>query len=83
MLSMNLHQCQMMLEAQLGDDSLLMFIRIGKQLIVNRSYIYQINILKQELVMSDMTFNEVFTLKASKEALKELKAYLEKGIKKI
>ena len=74
--TMNLAHCQQ-LEQQLGDDAET-FIRIGRQLIINRAYIYKINVNKQQLVMSDMMLNQAFTLSASKEALKQLKEYMEK-----
>ena len=74
--TMNLAHCQQMMEEQLGKEAMT-FIRLGKQLIINRAYIYMINVNKQMLVMSDMAFNEAFTLQASKEALKQLKALLE------
>lgn len=74
--TMNLAHCQQLLEEQLGKEAAT-FIRIGKQLIVNRAYIYKINVNKQQLVMSDMALNHAFSLQASKEALKQLKALLE------
>ena len=53
------------------------FINDLKSLIINRSYIYYINIPKQKLILSDVnTFNHTVT--ASKEALKQLKELLEK-----
>ena len=53
------------------------FIRVGKSVIINRSYIHYINIPKQRLVLSDLaTFNH--SVSASKEALKNLKDYIEK-----
>lgn len=75
----NLSQCQKIIEAQLKEEAST-FIRIGKSLIINRDYIYKINITKQLLVLSDMSFNESFSLVASKEALKQLKILLEKEI---
>lgn len=54
-----------------------MFIRVGKSLIVNRKYIYIINIVSQELVLSGNRLKADFKLKASKEALKQLKALME------
>ncbi len=75
----NLSQCQKIIEAQLKEEAST-FIRIGKSLIINRDYIYKINITKQLLVLSDMSFNESFNLVASKEALKQLKILLEKEI---
>ena len=74
--TMNLAHCQELLEHQLGKEADT-FIRIGKQLIINRAYIFKINVQKQTLVMSDMVLNQAFSLSASKEALKQLKVYLE------
>lgn len=74
--TMNLAHCQQMMEEQLGKEAMT-FIRIGKSLIVNRAYIFKINITKQQLVMSNMEVNQAFTLQASKEALKQLKALIE------
>lgn len=79
--TMNLAHCQQLIEQQLGKEAET-FIRIGKQLIVNRAYIFKINVNHQQLVMADMALNEAFTLQASKEALKQLKTYLESTIGK-
>ncbi len=54
-----------------------MFVRVGKSLIVNKNYVYSINITSQDLKLMDHRMNQVFKLKASKEALKELKTILE------
>ena len=65
-----------MLSFQLGQIEK---IRIGKSLIINRSYIYYINVPKQKLVLSDVaSFSH--TMSASKEALKLLKELIEKEI---
>jgi DNA-binding LytR/AlgR family response regulator len=79
--SMNLAHCQQLIEKQLGKQAE-MFIRIGKQLIINREYICKVNVNKQILIMSDIVLNHAFTLSASKEALKQLKLYLESTIGK-
>ena len=79
--TMNLAHCQQLIEEQLGKEAET-FIRIGKQLIINRAYIFKINVNKQQLVMSDMALNHAFTLQASKEALKQLKTYLESTVGK-
>lgn len=50
------------------------YTRIGRKYIVNNSYIMQINILKQQLVLSDMDVIKPITLNVSKEALKLLKS---------
>lgn len=79
MLSFQLGQIEKMIASQLGSDGN-SFIRIGKSLIINRSYIYYINVPKQKLVLSDVTtFSHTVT--ASREALKQLKELLEKEAK--
>ena len=76
MVSYQLGQIEKLISSQLGSEGTV-FIRIGKSLIINRSYIYYINIPKQKLILSDVnTFNHTVT--ASKEALKQLKELLEK-----
>ena len=74
--TMNLAHFQQMIEEQLGREAMT-FIRIGKQLIVNRAHIFKINPNKQQLIMSNMDVNIAFDLQASKEALKQLKALIE------
>ena len=79
MLSYQLGQIEKMISTQLGSEGNI-FIRIGKSLIINRSYIYSINIPKQKLTLSDVaSFSHSVT--ASKEALKQLKELLEKEVK--
>ena len=79
MLSYQLGQIEKMISTQLGNEGNI-FIRIGKSLIINRSYIYYINISRQKLTLSDVaSFNHSVT--ASKEALKQLKELLEKEVK--
>ena len=65
---------------QLADASL--FIRIGKGLIINREYIYKINVGKQALILSDMKIEHTFVLSASKEALRQLKGLVENEMEK-
>lgn len=74
--TMNLAHCQQLMEEQLGKEAMT-FIRLGKQLIVNRAYIFKINPTKQQLIMSNTEVNNAFTLQASKEALKQLKTLVE------
>lgn len=79
MLSYQLGQIEKMILSQLGNEGN-NFIRIGKSLIINRSFIYYINITKQKLTLSDVaSFSHTVT--ASKEALKQLKELLEKEAK--
>lgn len=79
MLSYQLGQIEKMIGSQLGADGKV-FIRIGKSLIINSSYIYHINIPRQKLILSDVDkFNH--TVQASKDALKQLKELLEQEAK--
>ena len=75
MVSYQLGQIEKMISEQLGTDGNI-FIRIGKSLIINRAFIYYINIPKQKLVLSD-TRSVNHTVTASKEALKQLKELIE------
>lgn len=50
------------------------YVRIGKKYIVNSQYIFQINVLRQKLVLTDQINPTVYSLPVSKEALKSLKA---------
>ena len=70
-LTMNLSHTEEALAAQLGEQAK-RFMRIGKRFIVNMSYIYQVDIQKQQLTLSD--YNRfVYQLPISKEALKTVK----------
>lgn len=51
-----------------------LFVRIGKRYIVNRSYIFQINVLRQRLTLTDFNSPAVYELNISKEALRNLKS---------
>jgi DNA-binding LytR/AlgR family response regulator len=80
MLSYQLGQIEKMISSQLGKEYGHMFIRIGRSIIINRSYVYYINVPRQQLKLSDIkTFSH--TLSASKEALKQLMEEIEKSIK--
>lgn len=50
-----------------------MFIRIGKRYIVNKNFIFRINVLKQKLVLSDLESPYIIELTVGKEALRNLK----------
>jgi DNA-binding LytR/AlgR family response regulator len=80
-LTLNLGTLQSLIEAQLRDEAC-WFVRIGKSLIINRNYIYVINVANQQLTMSDTGFREKYKLRASQEALRELKKMLELTLKK-
>ena len=76
MVSVQLGQIERLIESQLGIFGR-MFIRIGKSLIINRDYIYYININQQRLELNDKV-NQKYTVQASREALKQLKVVIEK-----
>lgn len=77
--SFNLSSFEKILEHQLQTKAEI-FIRIGRSFIINSNYIYTIHITKQELILSDSSFSEKFTLQISKEALKALKTIIENFI---
>ena len=79
MLSFQLGQIEKMCAEQLGSEGSI-FVRIGKSLIINRSYIYYINIQKQKLTLSD-TASFSHTVSASKEAVKQIKELLEQEVR--
>lgn len=68
---MNLSHMQQVLSENLKEKATV-FARVGKRHIVNHTYVYQINVLRQKLVLSDGE-NFTFQLDVSKEALKQLK----------
>lgn len=70
--SVSLSAIERLLEEQLKENAR-QFVRIGRQYIVNRYFIFQINVLKQRLLLSNMESLPVFSLSVSKEALKVLK----------
>lgn len=50
------------------------FVRIGKRYVINSAYLFQINVLRQRLVLSDLASPYTATLSVSKDALRKLKA---------
>lgn len=65
------------IEKMLNDDRMrgktIPFVRLGRSLIVNLTFILQINVLKQELCLSDMKSAPVYKVTVPKEVLKSLK----------
>lgn len=68
---MNLAQMQQILSERLKERANI-FARVGKKYIINHTFVFQINVLKQKLTLSDGA-NFAYTLDISKEALKNLK----------
>lgn len=70
-ITVNLSHVEEALATQLQEQAK-HFMRIGKRFVVNMNYIYQIDIQKQVLILSDFD-HFVFQLPISKEALKIVK----------
>ena len=73
--TIQLGQIERLMSEQLGKDGEC-FIRIGRTLIINQDFIYYINPVRQQLILSDSQ-NFTHTLSASREALRAVKEYLE------
>lgn len=79
----NLANIEKLLEEQLA-GRVQPFIRIGKRYVINAKYIFNINVLRQRLVLTDCVSPTVYTLSISKEALKNIKSlYIEKALWKL
>lgn len=70
-ITMNLTHIEEALALQLGENANI-YMRIGKRFIVNMNYIFQVDITKQTLLLSDCD-RFLFQLPISKEALKSVK----------
>lgn len=70
-IGMNLGEMESTLAQQLEPEENT-FMRIGKRFIINMSYIYQINVLKQQLILSDYD-HFAFQVSISKDALRKVK----------
>lgn len=68
---MNLAHMQKLLSERLKENARI-FMRVGKKHIINVSHIFQINIPRQKLTLSDQE-RFTFQIDVSKEALKALK----------
>ena len=69
--TLNLAHTEEALASQLGGNAK-HFMRIGKRFIVNMNYIFQVDIQKQMLMLSDCE-HFLFQMPVSKEALKTVK----------
>jgi len=68
---MNLSEMERALAVQIGDKAK-KFLRIGKRFIINMEFVYQVNVLKQQLVLSDYD-HFAFQVSISKDALRKMK----------
>lgn len=53
------------------------FHRVGRFIVINTDFLFQINIMHKQLTLTDGVNPKVFTLKASKESLRKLKSLYE------
>ena len=72
--TMNLSNTEKALATQLGNNAK-QFMRVGKRFIININYIYQVDIQKQALLLSDYE-RFTFQIPVSKEALKKIKDFV-------
>lgn len=80
LITYQLGQVEQMISQQLGSAAAT-FIRIGRGIIINQEYLFLINLPKQRLVVrSFCNVQKEFT--SSREALRELKQYIEQRIQK-
>lgn len=75
LISMQLGQVEELLKEQLGDGSML-FVRIGRPVIINLEYLYMINLTKQEMILRSGDGRPV-AFNASRKALQQLKQFVE------
>lgn len=53
------------------------FVRVGRSLIVNRNYIYLINLTEQKMILTGGKLTTEYEVRASKDALRDIKTQLE------
>ena len=63
----------------LPEDIAAKFHRVGRFIVINTDFLFQINVIHQQLTLTDGVNPKVFTLKASKESLRNLKSLYEKN----
>ena len=73
MVCMPLQSLEKLILSVIAKDKCGVYIRIGRRYIVNNNFITQINIPKQQLILSDLNVVKPITISVSKEALKVLK----------
>lgn len=73
MVKMTLQALEQLIVSVIAKSNKGVYTKIGRRYIVNNSYIMQINVLRQQLVLSDLDVMKPIVLSVSKEALKVLK----------
>lgn len=77
-LSFGISKVETLVSASYADGEVSPFVRLGRRVIINQWFLYDINVLKQYLVLSDCMKNTI-TLKLPKPLLKKYKDLVSKS----
>lgn len=77
-LSFGISKVETLVSASYADGEVSPFVRLGRSVIINQWFLYDINVLKQHLVLSDCVKNTI-TLKLPKPLLKKYKDLVSKS----
>ena len=77
-LSFGISKVETLVSASYADGEVSPFVRLGRSVIINQWFLYDINVLKQHLVLSDCMKNTI-TLKLPKPLLKKYKDLVSKS----
>lgn len=77
-LSFGISKVETLVSASYADGEVCPFVRLGRSVIINQWFLYDINVLKQHLVLSDCIKNTI-TLKLPKPLLKKYKELVSKS----
>ena len=77
-LSFGVSKVETLVSASYADGEVSPFVRLGRSVIINQWFLYDINVLKQHLVLSDCIKNTI-TLKLPKPLLKKYKELVSKS----
>ena len=77
-LSFGISKVETLVSASYADGEVSPFVRLGRSVIINQWFLYDINVLKQHLVLSDCIKNTI-TLKLPKPLLKKFKELVSKS----
>ena len=77
-LSFGISKVETLVSASYADGEVSPFVRLGISVIINQWFLYDINVLKQHLVLSDCIKNTI-TLKLPKPLLKKYKELVSKS----
>ena len=77
-LSFGISKVETLVSASYADGEVSPFVRLGRSVIINQWFLYDINVFKQHLVLSDCIKNTI-TLKLPKPLLKKYKELVSKS----